>query len=243
MARARRNRASHIRSFFLAIVLGALAAWYFYGQPGEDIVKLTDLAGSYLEPSPGESAIILPAAEVTQDVSAAGEPDVTPAVPESRVESVAAAEPHMASDASTLPDAEPSEESIPDAAVMETEAAVEPEPASETPGSTLIQSLVTVYERDGAARIAFRQPVGTTGPLYWWTGDHTAVADTDYIALEQPVVAFASAEEAETLHIPLVNDSLPEPRETFYVFLGQRSIESGRLEPIARIRVDVNDDD
>jgi hypothetical protein len=209
MARARRNRASHIRSFFLAIVLGALAAWYFYGQPGEDIARLTDLADSYLEPSPVESVVILPAAEVTQDASAAGEPDVTSAVSESPVESVA----------------------------------VEPEAASETPGSTLIQSLVTVYERDGAARIAFRQPVGTTGPLYWWTGDHTAVADTDYIALEQPVVAFASAEEAETLHIPLVNDSLPEPRETFYVFLGQRSIESGRLEPIARIRVDVNDDD
>jgi hypothetical protein len=214
MARARRNRASHIRSFFLAIVLGALAAWYFYGQPGEDIARLTDLADSYLEPSPVESVVILPAAEVTQDASAAGEPDVTSAVSESPVESVAALEPH-----------------------------VEPEAASETPGSTLIQSLVTVYERDGAARIAFRQPVGTTGPLYWWTGDHTAVADTDYIALEQPVVAFASAEEAETLHIPLVNDSLPEPRETFYVFLGQRSIESGRLEPIARIRVDVNDDD
>ncbi len=243
MARARRNRASHIRSFFLAIVLGALAAWYFYGQPGEDIARLTDLADSYLEPSPVESVVILPAAEVTQDASAAGEPDVTSAVSESPVESVAALEPHIASDASTLPDAQPSEGSIPDATAMETEAAVEPEAASETPGSTLIQSLVTVYERDGAARIAFRQPVGTTGPLYWWTGDHTAVADTDYIALEQPVVAFASAEEAETLHIPLVNDSLPEPRETFYVFLGQRSIESGRLEPIARIRVDVNDDD
>jgi hypothetical protein len=225
MARARRNRASYIRSFFLAIVLGALAAWYFYGQPGEDIAKLTDLADSYVEPSPAESAIILPAAEETQDASVAAEP-------ESPAESVAAVEPQIAGDASTLSDAAPSEGSIPDAAVMETEAAVEPEAASETPGSTLIQSLVTVYERDGAARIAF-----------WWTGDHTAVADTDYIALEQPVIAFASAEEAETLHIPLVNDSLPEPRETFYVFLGQRSIESGRLEPIARIRVDVNDDD
>ena len=102
---------------------------------------------------------------------------------------------------------------------------------------------MTVYERDGAARIAFRQPVGTVGALYWWTGDHTAVAESDYIALEPPRVAFASGEEAETIHIPLVNDSLPEPRETFWVFLGQRSMESGRLEPIARIRVDVNDDD
>ena len=61
--------------------------------------------------------------------------------------------------------------------------------------------------------------------------------------LEQPVAAFADAEEAETLHVPLINDGLPEPRETFYVYLGQRDPTSGALEPIARIRVDINDDD
>jgi hypothetical protein len=107
----------------------------------------------------------------------------------------------------------------------------------------LIQSFVTVYERDGAARIAFRRPVGNSGALFWWTGDQSAIADSDYIALQQPAVAFTSGEEAETLHIPLINDSLPEPRETFYVFLGQRDVASGRLEPIARIRVDITDDD
>jgi hypothetical protein len=139
--------------------------------------------------------------------------------------------------------AEPLAEPVPDTANPEPAAAVEADTAADTPGSTLIQSFVTVYERDGAARIAFRQPVGTTGALFWWTGDHTAVADIDYIALDPPVIAFALGEEAETLHVPLVNDSLPEPRETFYVFLGQRNVESGRLEPIARIRVDVNDDD
>jgi hypothetical protein len=57
------------------------------------------------------------------------------------------------------------------------------------------------------------------------------------------VLAFASGEEAETVHIPLVNDSLPEAREVFFVFLGQRNATSGRLEPIAQIRVEVNDDD
>jgi hypothetical protein len=102
---------------------------------------------------------------------------------------------------------------------------------------------VTVYERDAAARIAFRRPSGTAAALYWWTGDQSAIADSDYIALEQPVVAFASGEEAETLHVPLINDGLPEPRETFHVYLGQRNPQSGQLEPIARIRVDINDDD
>jgi hypothetical protein len=102
---------------------------------------------------------------------------------------------------------------------------------------------VTVYERDGAARIAFRRPVGTTGTVVWWTADGTAIAESDYIPLQQPVVAFASGEEAETLHIPLVNDGLPEPKETFLVYLGQRNAASGELEPIARVRVDINDDD
>ena len=113
----------------------------------------------------------------------------------------------------------------------------------DTPGSTLIQSLVTVYERDGAARIAYRRPLGTTGTVLWWTADDSARADSDYIPLEQPVAAFVSGEEAETLHIPLVNDGLPEPKETFFVFLGQRDPATGALEPIARVRVDINDDD
>ena len=127
----------------------------------------------------------------------------------------------------------------------ETAAAAEAEIVSQdsSQGSTLIQSFVTVYERDGAARIAFRRPVGTTGTLVWWSADHTATGDTDYIPLQQPVPAFTDAEEAETLHVPLINDGLPEPRETFYVYLGQRNPESGQLEPIARVRVDINDDD
>ena len=54
---------------------------------------------------------------------------------------------------------------------------------------------------------------------------------------------FTSGEEAETLHIPLINDGLPEPSETFYVYLGLHNTQLGRLEPIARIRVEINDDD
>ena len=54
---------------------------------------------------------------------------------------------------------------------------------------------------------------------------------------------FTSGEEAETLHIPLVNDSLPELSETFYVYLGRHDTQLGRLEPIARIRVEISDDD
>ena len=81
------------------------------------------------------------------------------------------------------------------------------------------------------------------GQIFWWTSDNTAIAEKDYIPIEQPVEGFASGEEAETLHIPLVDDSLPEPREVFYVYLGQHNAQLGRLEPISRIRVEINDDD
>jgi serine/threonine protein kinase len=249
MARARRNRASRIRSFFLAIVLAGLVAWYFYGQPRDDIANLPALVDAYLDPAPAESGGVEPLVALTQDTSAPAEPAVTADELNPPVETDAPAATVAADETFPQSNAEPLAEPVPDtatpepAAAVESAAAVEAETAADTPGSTLIQSFVTVYERDGAARIAFRQPVGTTGALFWWTGDHTAVADTDYIALDPPVIAFALGEEAETLHVPLVNDSLPEPRETFYVFLGQRNVESGRLEPIARIRVDVNDDD
>ena len=253
MARARRTRASRIRSLFLAIVLAGLVAWYFYGQPRDDIANLPALVDAYLAPVPVESGLAEPVASIEPpppletNAQAAAEPvaalppqPVAEPLPEPVAEATAA-------ETGAPPESGPApleaEGPLQAEAPLDAEGPLEARAAAASPGNTLIQSFVTVYERDGAARIAFRRPVGTTGPVFWWTGDLSAIADSDYIALEQPAIAFASGEEAETLHIPLINDSLPEPRETFYVFLGQRNAESGRLEPIARVRVDVNDDD
>jgi serine/threonine protein kinase len=249
-ARARRNRASRIRSFFLAIVLGGLVAWYFYGEPGDDIARIPALVDAYLDPAPAEDRGADPVIAAGQETSVSTDPVVAATDPNSTIEPSTQAGPNVATEQAPPPNAELSVQPAPGATAPEPVAtaaengtAETARPAADTSGGTLVQSFVTVYERDGAARIAFRRPVNTTGTLYWWTGDHNAVADSDYIALEQPAVAFASGEEAETLHIPLVNDSLPETRETFYVFLGQRDIGTGRLEPIARVRVDINDDD
>lgn len=225
---ARRKRASRIRSMLLAILLAALVTWYFAGQPGDDIAKFAALAESYLSPRPTESPVVV----VEQNAPAAvAPPTAPPVVPQ------------------TLPEADKSEADASTDQPPEVAETADKPGVNETaarpgaPGATLVQSLVTVYERDGAARIAYRQPAGATAALFWWTGDDTAKADSDYIALETPVIAFAAGEGAETVHIPLVNDSLPEPDEAFFVFLGQRNVTSGRLEPIARIRVEVNDDD
>jgi hypothetical protein len=115
------------------------------------------------------------------------------------------------------------------------------------PGSktelALIQSTVILSERDGAARITTRRPQNADGQFFWWTSDHTAIANTDYIPIDQPVAGFASGEEAETIHIPLVNDSVAEAPESFYVYLGQHDAQQGRLVPVLWVRVDINDDD
>ncbi len=111
------------------------------------------------------------------------------------------------------------------------------------PQFTLMQSVVRVSEGDGSARIANPLPANTAGPIFWWTADDTTVAEKDYIPAEAPRMAFASGEEAGTLHVPLVDDSIPEPRETFYVYLGRHNPQLGRLETIARISVEIIDDD
>jgi serine/threonine protein kinase len=233
IARTRRKRASRRRSLALLPVLAGLTVWYFYGQPGDDIANLTARISGSSESAAAVEGTAPAAVAADQETLA---PDVTVTVDTAEAPRSPAV-------------AEPVSDEMPAAAAPETDSGDEPqfdagiEPASAAPGSTLIQSLVTVYERDGAARIAFRRPVGTTGTVVWWTADNTAIAESDYIPLEQPVIAFASGEEAETLHVPLVNDGLPEPRETFLVYLGQRDPASGVLEPIARIRVEINDDD
>ncbi len=253
----RRDADIRIRPFVLLAVLAGICAWYFLGQPGNDIARLITIAEPYFEPAPDDRIVVILPAEPTEPAPAAPAEEAA-AVPEPAVQPDAGSAPAESGD--PAPEAEESLSATeeppvdPAAAGLAAETAAQGEapavpdtqpvsPDTEPPGNTLVRSLVTVYERDGAARIAFRRPIGTTGAVFWWTGDDTAVADADYIGLEQPVVAFDSGEEAETLHVPLINDSLPEPRETFYVFLGQRDAGSGRLEPIARVRVDINDDD
>ncbi len=224
---ARRRRARRIRLTLLVVVLASLAAWYFAGEPRDDIAEIAALAESYLPPQVADSPVVI----VGQSPPVAAAVTAPPIVAETITEADApealdtADEPPATADAVDVP---PANATVAD---------------PDVPGTTLVKSLVSVYERDGAARITYRQPVGATAALFWWTGDDTATADSDYIALEAPVLAFAAGEEAETVHIPLVNDSLPEPREDFFVFLGQRSAVSGRLEPIAQIRVAINDDD
>jgi hypothetical protein len=111
------------------------------------------------------------------------------------------------------------------------------------PALGFTESVISVSERDGVARIA---PLGTESlatPLIWWTSEHTANADKDFISVEQQTMADVSVGGSYMLHIPLVNDNLPEPPESFFVNLGHRGPQQGQIERIATVRVDIIDDD
>ncbi|MBU2676221.1 MAG: protein kinase [Gammaproteobacteria bacterium] len=106
-----------------------------------------------------------------------------------------------------------------------------------------VESIVSVSERDGAARIAALRTQNSATPLIWWTSEHTANADQDFISVEQQTLADVSIEDSNMLYVSLVNDNLPEPPESFFISLGFRNTQQGQIERIATVRVDIIDDD
>lgn len=91
----------------------------------------------------------------------------------------------------------------------------------ETPRFLFAESTLTVNEGDRSARVLIRRTglLEEGASVVWWTSDGTAVADEDYAVLGARVARFAAGEDAQVLHIPLIADSLPEPRESFVVNL------------------------
>ncbi len=107
----------------------------------------------------------------------------------------------------------------------------------------VVDPFVSVSERDAAARITLQHNTNPTMQLTWWTSEGTAIADQDFIAGKQQIVTGALLGEDNILHVPLINDSVPEPRESFFVNLELRNTEHGKIERIATVRVDIIDDD
>lgn len=265
VARAKRIRGRRILLPFLLLALVALGTWFFYGQPRDDIVVAIDYAESLLDTGPGDiggGAIpIGPSDSVTSTQEEpvyenaefadedSGNQESTIALPETPTQSIDGSDAQTGTtpvDAVAATEAPPVQAADEPLAEPETDAlqSTEDDASSEAQTeTTLINSFVTLSERDGAARITTRRPLNSVGRFVWWTSDHTAIANEDYIPIDNPVVGFASGDEAETIHIPLINDSLAEPRETFYVYLGQHDMQLGRLEPILRVLVEINDDD
>ena len=273
-ARPIRKRTRPLRTALLGTLLAVLRAWFYYGQPQEQVEELI----SYVDKSmnvgltassdgivristrePGRTvpmdrvepvdrpASTAPAASVEATLA-----DVEAARPESeRTPSVEEALAALAQPTDQPAPAAPlevenrtgtSQEAM-NGTADEVSADADAGPMQTESGPVLIESIVSVSEGDGVARIAAPRSGSSAMPLIWWTSEHTADADTDFIPVEQQTMADVTIEDNNVLHIPLVNDYLPEPPESFFVNLGFHNTRQGHIERIATVRVDIVDDD
>ncbi len=274
LARSKGKLARRLPSLILVMFLVGLGAWYFFGQPRDNVVWLNDYVDAYLDGMsagkddgglPINESNIAPAATgITESADVPTTPTITTrpeADNDTRAELIDSnptvedttsgeVEANATEEATTEPaDTQitisdiAAPQSNDDPATNDLTSTADVDKPQTDPRFTLMQSVVRVSEGNGSARIANPLPASTEGQIFWWTADETAVAENDYIPAKAPRLAFASGEEAEMLHVPLVDDSIPEPQETFYVYLGRHNPQLGRLETIARISVEISDDD
>ncbi len=269
-----RKRGSPRRAVLLGILLAALGAWSYYGQPQarvESLISYIDANFDILRTSQSAGTAKIPIPDPVESVSTnriapVGYPAATAAAANdkdtladseakhSEVERAAAIDaivPALAQPTDQPELADPSKgenttgtgDQATNLTANEVSADNVGEPMQMEPEVGFAESVVSVRERDGAARIALLSIEYSAMPLIWWTSEDSASANTDFISVEQQTVADVSTEGDSVLHIPLVNDSLPEPRESFFVSLGARDPQQGRIERIATVRVDIIDDD
>jgi hypothetical protein len=117
-------------------------------------------------------------------------------------------------------------------------------PAAEPPRFAFSQPVLTVSERDVAARIVIRRSGNTAerASIAWWTADGSAKADQDFANLGRRVERFAPGETMRAVFVPLTNDTAAEQLKSFNVYLG-RADSRGTAEPLSGMRVDIIDDD
>ena len=225
----RAHKGNHaLRTVFLGMLLAALSAWSYFGQPEKRVVDLlsfleerTDVGLG--EPSDGSIEIV----EIKPD------PIAVPAdaAPEAIVQATEDDDTTDPGDEATI------------SAAGELTADAAANQMSTEPEVVVDGSVVSVSEGDGAARITPPRTEGSDTPLIWWTIEQTATADMDYISIAQQPMADASFDESRTLYIPLVDDSQIEPPESFFVSFGRLNTQQGQIDRIATIRVDIIDDD
>jgi hypothetical protein len=81
-----------------------------------------------------------------------------------------------------------------------------------------------------------------TAAATWWTTPATAKAYDDYASFGTTMLEFAPGETVRRVLIPLVDDGVREPDETFTVHLAARP-QSAMPGPVMQTRVTVYDDD
>ena len=263
------KKSRFLPSMLLAIALLGLVTWQFAGQPRDDVARmstyvdpiLAGVAAGIQDIFPSrvvEGGVAMAPAATTADRSGQAQEQnaveasagVATALPARNVAEASAGEP--ADDTPdmvavrTLP--ESIDESEPPAKPADFD---QPLPDADTtdvvasgrPGFEFSETTVRVSEQEGAARVTIIRAEGAEGRVFWWTSDASAKGDSDYIATESPTPGLVSDAYAETLHIPLINDNLPESGEAFFVNLGRFDEIRRQLETLASVRVEITDDD
>lgn len=98
-------------------------------------------------------------------------------------------------------------------------------------------------EASGSVPLTIVRTGGTAGSvtLNYATANGEAVAGSDFTAVNS-TVTFADGETQKTVLIPLINDTYPEPQETFTVTLSNPTNGAGLGSP-STVTVWINDDD
>ena len=249
-ARVQPGRTRNMPSPFLVLVLVGVGLWYFLGEPREDLVALTDTADAWLESQyagritgDAPTAVSATAPSVVPEAGTVTEDPATIATLAAMdgVDADAALQREDTRVAAAESGSAPSGDANPASAPADA-----PEPAVTLPAGpqfAFVRPYVSVSERDGAARIEIRRTTDSSTRVFWWTTDQSAIANDDYIPTEQPTLAFAEGRISEMLHIPLIDDGIAEPRESFYVHLGRYDPLRRQLEPVSSLRVSIDDDD
>jgi hypothetical protein len=242
-----RKRPSPLRAVALSLLLAGLIGWTQFGQPEDQLVRIIGFADARLNLGIVDQARAIPDFSAPTAVAAAIPADINTTAAEvapTRAEHADPEVPDRIVEKSDLPPAahtHPIDDAAPEDVAMV--ASERSEPATRAPEVIIEETVISVAENDGAARITPALGRASSDPIVWWTSGHTASAEVDFISMERMMTADASGRDGAVLHIPLINDDLPEPRESFFVNFGLRDEQLGRIERVATVRVDILDDD
>lgn len=219
----------------LLLALLGLSTWYYFGQPEREFARWMDIVLPWIDARTATTTLprMTPiAAEPAPSV--ATPPKIATATPTPIAEiEIPAATGFVGTLAPAAETAAP--------AIADARDAADAAPSGPAYGFSV--SEVRVSEGDGVASITVRRSGATDSPVYWWTSDSSAVAGKDYIATERPARVFTDGGDTATLLIPLIDDSLPEVDESFFVHLGSRSAQEEYVELVSSARVIITDDD
>ncbi|HEX6993925.1 MAG TPA: Calx-beta domain-containing protein [Gammaproteobacteria bacterium] len=115
---------------------------------------------------------------------------------------------------------------------------------SDDPAAFFVEREITASEGQTVVPVEIRRgDASAQSAVLWWTADGTATAGNDYADLGSVIESFAPGEAARTVFIPITNDSLPERRESFVVYLAPPSADGRPRNEPQSARITIVDDD